>query len=115
MCGGSLDHDAGVEDGARSDQGNQVRSVDGSPPFLRGLEQLEDHHQSGRPRAGTFGHAGLESDGCERGLTIALVVFRWIQCSAGKSNKASTASGLSVILATALGHLAPKWSAKALK
>jgi hypothetical protein len=44
-----------------------------------------------------------------------LVVFRWIQCSAGKSNKASTASGLSVILATALGHLAPKWSAKALK
>ena len=32
------------------------------------------------------------------------VVVKWSQCSAGKSKKHSKASGLSVILATALGH-----------
>src|SRR5213078_1574802 len=45
--------------------------------------------------------------------SIGLVVLRWIQCSAGKSKKAKSASGLSVILATALGHLAPNASANA--
>jgi hypothetical protein len=41
-----------------------------------------------------------------------LVVFKWTQCSAGKSKKASSSPGLSVIFVTAFGHLAPNASAK---
>jgi hypothetical protein len=39
--------------------------------------------------------------------STGLVVFRWSQCSAGKSKKHSSSSASSVILATALGHLVP--------
>jgi hypothetical protein len=39
--------------------------------------------------------------------SIGFEVFRWIQCSAGKSKKASSCSWSPVILATALGYLAP--------
>ncbi len=39
--------------------------------------------------------------------SIGLEVFRCTQCSAGKSKNASSWSASSVILATALGYLAP--------
>jgi hypothetical protein len=39
--------------------------------------------------------------------SIGLVVRRWIQCSPGKSQKASSTSRSLVIFATALGHFAP--------
>jgi len=39
--------------------------------------------------------------------SIGFEVFRWIQCSAGKSKKASSYSWSPVSLAMALGYLAP--------
>ena len=45
--------------------------------------------------------------------SIGFEVFRWIQCSAGKSKKVRSTSASPVILATALGHFAPKPSANA--
>lgn len=44
--------------------------------------------------------------------SIGFDVVKWIQCSAGKSKKLSSTSVSPVILATALGHFAPKASAK---
>ena len=38
--------------------------------------------------------------------SMGLVVFRWTQCSAGKSKKASSSSRSLTIFSVALGHLA---------
>jgi hypothetical protein len=46
--------------------------------------------------------------------SIGWVVLRWIQCSAGKSNKHSNASGMPVIFAAAFGRFTPNSLSNAL-
>jgi hypothetical protein len=104
-----------VEDRSGADQGDEVGA-------LTALQRVWAESMSLKAMASP---AALEPGPLVtlvRGRTVAKVdsmglvsvVLRWIQRSAGKSKKASSSSGLSVMLATALGHLGPKASAKAL-
>jgi hypothetical protein len=52
---GSFDEFSFLEPGAGTNQGDEVRGVDGAPAGLCRLDELERHRDSGGPRAGSLG------------------------------------------------------------
>ena len=52
----------------RSNDGEELVSVQSAPPERGHIEQLEGHHEAAFARARPFGHALPEPDGRERGL-----------------------------------------------
>ncbi len=62
---GSFDELVAGEDGAGTDEGDKVRSVDGAPAGLGGLDQLKCHRQPRGLGAGAAGDLGAVPDGGE--------------------------------------------------
>ena len=65
LLGGSFDEFAFGEGGAGSDEGDQVRRVDGAPAALGCLNEFERHRQPGRAGAGALGDLRPEPHGGE--------------------------------------------------
>jgi hypothetical protein len=61
-----------------------VPGGDPVPAPRRWFDELEGHGQTSSPRARPLGDPGPETDRREVG-SIGLDVFKWAQCSAGKS------------------------------
>lgn len=91
MALGAFDEAAAFEAGSGADEGDEVGCVHGPPPWLGGLDELEDHGECGGAGAGASGDLGPQAHGRELD-SIGFVVRRWIQCSAGKSKNASSSS-----------------------
>ncbi len=63
VCPGALEQFALVEDGASTDQGDQVWGVDGTPTGLCGVDQRVDHGNSGCAGSRAFGDLGPQPHG----------------------------------------------------
>jgi hypothetical protein len=61
----ALDQDAAFEACACAGQGDEMGCVDGTPPLLGGLNELERHGQASRAAVRSFGDAGAMSHGGE--------------------------------------------------
>ncbi len=78
---GSFDEFPLFESGARTDEGDEVWGVDGTPAGLCGLDELERHGYAGSSRSRALGDSLPQPNGGKGRL--GLVVRKWIQCSAG--------------------------------
>ncbi|MFE7040048.1 hypothetical protein ACFU9X_11530 [Streptomyces atratus] len=95
-------------------QRHQVGAGDRAPAVLGGPGRLE-HHRQGRSRAaGAAGVTSARSLTAQNVDSIALVVRRRTQHSAGKPWNATDSPAPSVCFATALGHFVPQVRANAL-
>ena len=64
----AFDEDAVLERRAGADERDEVWCIDGTPPGLGGLDELERHRDPSRPRAGSLGDALTQPYGRERRL-----------------------------------------------
>ena len=62
---GTFDQQALLEPGSAPDESDEVGCVDGTPPLLGGLDELERHRHAGRPRSGPLGDPLPKADGGE--------------------------------------------------
>ena len=103
----ALDDHPLVEVGAGPDEGDEVGAVDARQRSWAASISLNAMASPAAREPGPLVTL-VRSRTVANVDSIGFVVLRWIQCSAGKSKKASSGSVSSTILATALGHFAPK-------